>query len=83
MSKSEDLEAKIRKVVDLVGSLRRENEHLRTERDSLKSQVTILSTENSKAQKILTDHDQLRRKHEQVTHRIEKALGTLNTLRSS
>ena len=83
MAKTEEIEAKIRKVVDVMTALRRENVQLKTERDSLQSHVSMLTTENNKAQRILADYDQLRRKHEQVTHRVERALSTLNALRSS
>jgi FtsZ-binding cell division protein ZapB len=81
VAKTEEIEAKIHKVVEAVSVLRRENQQLRTERDSLQSHVAMLTTENNKAQRILADYEQLRRKHEQVTHRVERALSTLNALR--
>ena len=43
----------------------------------------MLTGENNKAQRILADYDQLRKKHEQVTHRVEHALTSLNALRSA
>ena len=81
MAKIEEIEAKIRKVADAMAALRRENQQLKTERDSLQSHVQMLSGESHKAQRILADFDQLRRKHDQVTHRVERALSTLNSLR--
>jgi FtsZ-binding cell division protein ZapB len=83
VSKIEELEGKIRKVVEAVSALKRENGQLRTERDSLKSHVAMLTTENNKAQRALADNDQLRKKQEQVTHRVERALTSLNALRSA
>jgi FtsZ-binding cell division protein ZapB len=83
VAKTEEIEGKIHKVVEAIATLRRENQQLKTERDSLQSHVTMLTTENNKAQKILADYDQLRKKHEQVTHRVERALTTLNSLRPS
>ena len=83
MLKTEEIEAKIRKVVESIGALRRENQQLKTECDSLQSHVAMLTSENNKAQRILADYDQLRKKHDQVTHRVERALTSLNALRSS
>ena len=71
MAKTDEIEAKIRKVVETISTLRRENLQLKTERDSLQSHVTMLTGENHKAQRILADYEQLRRKQEQVTHRVE------------
>jgi len=79
----EEIEAKIRKAAEAIAALRRENQQLRTERDSLQSHVSMLTNENNKAQRILADYDQLRKKHDQVTHRVERALTSLNALRSS
>ena len=83
MPKTEELEAKIRKVAEMIGTLRRENQQMKTECDSLKSHVIMLTGENHKAQRILADYDQLRRKHEQVTHKVERALSSLTAMRSS
>jgi predicted RNase H-like nuclease (RuvC/YqgF family) len=82
VAKTEELEAKIHKVAQVVAALQRENQQLKTECDSLKSHVAMLTTESNKAQRILADYDQIRRKHEQVTHRVERALTGLNALRS-
>ena len=46
MPKSEELEAKIQKVAEAISLLRRENNQLRTECESLKSHVTMLTGEN-------------------------------------
>jgi uncharacterized protein YdcH (DUF465 family) len=83
VSKIEEIEAKIQKVADSLSTLRRENLQLKTECDSLRSHVAMLTGENNKAQRILADYDQLRKKHEQVAHRVERALTSLNALRSS
>lgn len=83
MAKTEEIEAKIHKIVEAVTALRRENQQLKTERDSLQSHVHMLSGENHKAQRVLADYEQLRKRHEQVTHRVERALTSLNALRSS
>ena len=83
MSKIDELEGKIRKVAEAIAALRRENNQLKTERDALKAHVAMLTSENNKAQRILADNDQLRKKHEQVNYRIERALTSLNGLRSA
>ena len=83
MSKIEEIEAKIRKVADTLTTLKRENNQLKTECDSLRSHVNMLTGENQKAQRTLADYEQLRKKHDQVTHRVERALTSLNALRSS
>jgi FtsZ-binding cell division protein ZapB len=83
VAKTEELEAKIRTVAEALAALRRENQQLKTESDSLRSHVTMLTGENNKAQRILADYDQLRKKHEQVTHRVEHALSSLNALRTA
>jgi hypothetical protein len=80
--KTEELEAKIRKVVETCEALRRENQQLKNECESLRSHMTMVTGENHKAQRALADYEQLRKKHEQVTHRVERALQTLNALRS-
>lgn len=82
MAKTEELEAKIRKVADALAALRRENQQLAAENGSLQSHLTMLTGENNKAQRILADYEKLRKKHDQVTHRVEHALTSLNALRS-
>ena len=83
MPKIEEIEAKIYKVAETITALKRDNLQLKTERDSLQSHVAMLTSENNKAQRILADYAQIRKKHEQVTHRVERALSTLNALRPS
>jgi uncharacterized protein involved in exopolysaccharide biosynthesis len=83
VSKIEDLEGKFTKIAELIASLRKENKTLRQEAESLKSHLSLLNGENSKAQQILADYEQLRRKQELVTQKVERALSTLNGLRSS
>ena len=63
-------------------ALRRESQQLKTECESLRSHVSMLTSENNKAQRAMADFDQLRKKHDQVTHRVERALTSLNTLRN-
>jgi FtsZ-binding cell division protein ZapB len=82
MSKTDELEAKIRKAVDVLNALRRENQQLKIECDSLKSHVSMLTSENHKAQRVLADYEQLRKKHDQVTHKVEHALSSLSALRN-
>ena len=68
-------------MVDELATLRRENRRLNTECESLKSHVTMLTGENNKAQRMMAEYEQLRRKQEQVTVRVERALSSLNSLR--
>lgn len=83
MSRIDELERKVRVAVEELTALRRENQRLRAEADSLKAHVELLTSENQKAQQILAQHDHLRRVHDQVSHRVERALNTLNNLRGS
>lgn len=83
MTKIEELEAKLKRFVEELLTLRRDNQRLKNEVDSMKSHITLLSTENSKAQRVLAEYDQLRKKQEQVTTRVERALSTLNQMRPS
>jgi FtsZ-binding cell division protein ZapB len=75
------LETKIRKVVDEISALRRENERLKSECATLKSQIDLTTGEDRKVQRVLADYDQMKRSHAQVTVRVERALQKLNTLR--
>jgi predicted RNase H-like nuclease (RuvC/YqgF family) len=77
VNKAEVLEGKIRQVVERLGALRKENERLRSECESLKSQVAMLTHENNKAARMVMDYQQLRRAHEQATQRVERALQKL------
>ncbi len=83
MSKTEELEGKIKKVAEVLGTLRKENLHLKTERDSLKSHVSMLTSENHKAQRAMADFEQLRKKHDAVAQRVERALASVNAMRHS
>jgi hypothetical protein len=83
VSKVDELETRVRAIVDELSSARRDNQRLRAEVDSLKGHVTLLSGENQKAQQILAQYEHLRRVHDQVTTRVERALTTLNSLRGT
>jgi septation ring formation regulator EzrA len=83
VSKIDEVEGKVKVVVEQLTALRKENLRLRAETESLKGHVTLLSGENQKAQQILAQYEHLRRVHDQVTHRVERALTTLNTLRGA
>ena len=83
MVKIEELEEKIKGVAEMVTALRRSNQQLKSECDSLKSHVQMLTSENQKAQRILADNEQLRKKHEQITHKVERALSSLTALRGA
>jgi outer membrane murein-binding lipoprotein Lpp len=83
VSKVEELDSKVRQVIEQLTATRRENQRLRTEVDSLKGHVTLLSGENQKAQQILAQYEHLRRVHDQVTNKVERALTTLNNLRGA
>lgn len=80
VEKEEILESKIRKAVEELITLRREIKRLESECALLKAHVEMLSAENTKAQRVLAEHEQLRRVHNQVTHRVEKALSRLSSL---
>jgi FtsZ-binding cell division protein ZapB len=75
------LESKIKKVVDELQTLRRENERLKSDCDTLKSQLALTSGESRKVQRILAEYDQMKRSHEQATVRVERALSKLDALR--
>ena len=81
VSKIEELEAKTHKVIALLESQREENSRLKMECESLKSHLTLLAGENEKAQKILAEYDHLRKRQDQITHRVERALSSLNNLK--
>lgn len=81
MSKVEVLERKIHKVIEELVAVRRDNGRLRSETETLKSHVSMLTSENAKAQKILAEHEQWQRTKEQVAHRVERALQRLTSLR--
>ena len=66
----EILEGKIRKAVEELQSLRKENTRLRSEHETLKSQFALTAGDSRKAQRILAEYDQLRRSQEQATVRV-------------
>jgi len=80
-SKLDLLEGKIQKVVESIQALRKENERLKSECETLKSQIALTGGESRKAQRFLTEYDQMKRTHEQATSRVERALQKLSTLR--
>jgi predicted RNase H-like nuclease (RuvC/YqgF family) len=80
-SQLELLETKIQKVVESLHALRKDNERLRSECETLKSQMTLTSNEGRKAQRVLAEYDQLKRNQEQAAARVERALNKLNAMR--
>ena len=82
MNKLEILEGKIRKIVDELHALRKENGRLRSECETLKSQFTLTAGESRKAQRILSEYEQLQRHQQQATVRVERALEKLSLLRA-
>ena len=75
------LESKIRKAAEELQTLRRDNERLKSECETLKSQIALTHGDSRKTQRILADYDQLRRSREQATVRVERALQKLSALR--
>jgi predicted RNase H-like nuclease (RuvC/YqgF family) len=75
------LEAKVLLVLEKLQTLRKENERLRSECDTLKSQMSLMHGESRKAQRVLAEYDQLKRNQEQAATRVERALQKLNSLR--
>ena len=73
------LESKILQAVEELQILRKENERLKSTCETLKSQIALTSGDNRKTQRILAEHEQLRRSHEQATVRVERALQKLNS----
>ena len=83
MGDIEELEIKIRGVVERVAVLKKENQQLRAEYESLKAHMDLLNNENTKAQRIIAEYEQVKRRQEQVTHRVERALNALGTLKTA
>jgi len=75
------LESKLQKLVETLQALRKENARLRSECETLKSQVTLTTGESRKAQRILAEYDHLKRNQEQASARVERALQKLNALK--
>ncbi len=80
MDKTTLLEQKIHQLIDQFVQLKREHSRLKEEAEVLKSHVGMLTHENTKAQKILAEYEQLKRAQEQATHKVERALQKLNSL---
>ncbi len=80
MDKPALLEQKIRQLVEQFAQLKREHARLLEETEVLKSHVGMLTHENSKAQKVLAEYEQLKRAQEQATTKVERALHKLNSL---
>ena len=82
MDKIDDIEEKIRKLVDRLKVLRTENRKLREDQEATRATVELLSSENHRAQKILADYQQIRKRQEQAAQKIERALQNLNSLKA-
>lgn len=82
MATAEELEGKIQAIISRLADYRKDNQRLHLEIDSLKGHIALLTGENGKAQRILAEYEQIKRKQDQVTHRVERALNTLNALRT-
>jgi len=80
MDKSQLLIEKIQAAAILLIKLQKENQDLQKECANLRMQVTLLTTENSRAQKLMAEHDQLKRIQQSVTNKVERALEKLNQL---
>ena len=81
MDKIDDIQDKIRKLIDQMTALRSENRKLREEHEGTRATVELLSAENHRAQKILADFQHLRKRQEQAAQKIERALQSLNALK--
>ena len=79
-TKLELLETKIRKALEELQALRRENERLRSECETLKSQVALTHGESRKVQRIMAEYDQMKRNQTQAAIRVERALQRLSAL---
>ena len=74
------LESNIRKAAEELMTLRRDNERLKSENETLKSQIALTSGDNRKTQRILAEYDHLKRNQEQAVSRVERALQKLSAL---
>lgn len=83
MGKIEEIEVKIRSAVQMIATLRKENLRLQTEIDSLKAHLSLYNNENNKAQQMMADYEQMRRKQEVVTQKVEHALAAINAMRGA
>ncbi len=75
------LETRVRKVVEELHALRRENDRLKSECEALKAQIALSTTESRKVQKTMAEYEQMKRSREVVVTRVERALHKLNNLR--
>jgi len=82
VTKIEEIEGKLRKLVEQFNTLRHENQKLRSAQEATRSTLEILTSENQKAQEILSEFQQLKKRQDQAVLKVEKALKTLNALRS-
>ena len=76
----ETIEEKIQQVIKQMAALRQENERLKTECESLKSHVAMLTEDNQKVQRSLAAAEQMRRAQGQASLRIERALQRLQAV---
>jgi len=83
VGKIEEIEVKIRSVAQMLVTLRKENQQLKNEVDSLKAHLALFNNENSKAQQMIAEVEQLRRKHEVAAQKVEHALSTLSAMRGA
>lgn len=81
MDKIDDIQDKIRKLVDQMTALRSENRKLREEHEATRASIELLSAENHRAQKILADFQHVRKRQEQAAQKIERALQSLNAFK--
>jgi len=82
VDKIDDIQEKIRKLIEQMGALRTENKKLREDQEATRATVELLSGENQRAQKILADYQQIRKRQEQAAQKVERALNHLNSLKS-
>jgi hypothetical protein len=82
VDKIDDIEEKIRRLIDQIKVLRTENRKLKEDQDATRATVELLSSENQRAQKILADYQQIRKRQEQAAQKIERALQNLNSLKA-
>jgi FtsZ-binding cell division protein ZapB len=80
-SKLDLLVGKIQQAVEQLQILRKENERLKGQCDTLKSQLAQTSGENRKAQQVIAEYDQLKQRHDEATARVERALQKLSVMR--
>jgi len=82
VNKIDEIEGKLRRLVEQYQTLRQENDKLRSDNEATRSTLELLTNENQKAQQILTDYQHIRKRQEQAAAKVNKALQTLNSLRT-